>query len=179
MSEFASIHKGTALKELQVTGTTIPHIFLKRAAKFGSSRAALRYKKEDSWKEYSWKDYLNKVEKVAGGLKTLGVNPEDKVCIISANCPEWFFIALAIQSQGAYQVPIYPNATPDQAKYVAEHSEAKIVFVQNLEQLSKTDSWRNDLQNLSRTILMFGEPPEGVAKFEEFLFPYFAADVCS
>jgi long-chain acyl-CoA synthetase len=70
---------------------------------------------------------------------------------------------------GAYQVPIYPNATPDQAKYVAEHSEAKIVFVQNLEQLSKTDSWRNDLQNLNQTILMFGEPPDGVEKFEELL----------
>ena len=106
---------------------------------------------------------------MAGGLAALGVNPEDKVCIISGNCPEWFFIALASQCLGAYQVPIYPNATPDQAKYVAEHSEAKIVFVQNLEQLSKTDSWRNDLQNLNQTVLMFGEPPDGVMKFEELL----------
>ncbi len=169
MTEFLSIHKGIALKELLVPGETIPDIFLKRVAKFGSTRAALRYKKDGSWNEYSWRDYLRNVEKVAGGLKALGVNPEDKVCIISANCPEWFFIALALQSLGAYQVPIYPNATPNQAKYVAEHSEAKIVFVQNLEQLSKTDSWRNDLQNLNQTILMFGEPPDGVEKFEELL----------
>jgi long-chain acyl-CoA synthetase len=169
MTEFASIHKGAALKELQVPGETIPAIFLKRATKFGSTRTALRYKKDGNWNEYSWKDYLSNVEKVVGGLKALDVNPEDKVCIISANCPEWFFIALAVQSLGAYQVPIYPNATPDQAKYVAEHSEAKIVFVQNLEQLSKTDSWRNDLQNLNQTILMFGEPPDGVEKFEELL----------
>ena len=169
MTEFSSIHKGAALKDLQVPGITIPDIFLKRAAEFGQTRAALRYKKDDKWNEYSWKDYLNNVEKVAGGLKALGVNPEDKVCIISANCPEWFFIALAVQSLGAYQVPIYPNATPDQAKYVASHSEAKIVFVQNPEQLSKTDSWRNDLVNLDQTILMFGEPPDGVEKFAAFL----------
>ncbi|UCE40214.1 MAG: long-chain fatty acid--CoA ligase [Candidatus Aminicenantes bacterium] len=169
MTEFTSIHKGAAIKDLRVPGGTIPEIFLKHAAKFGATRAALRHKKDGSWNEYSWRDYLSKVEKVAGGLKALGVNPQDKVCIISANCPEWFFIALAIQSLGAYQVPIYPNATPDQAKYVAEHSEAKIVFVQDQEQLAKTDSWRNDLQNLNRTILMFGEPPDGVEKFEEFL----------
>ncbi|MGD8539916.1 MAG: long-chain fatty acid--CoA ligase, partial [Candidatus Aminicenantes bacterium] len=87
----------------------------------------------------------------------------------SANCPEWFFIALAVQSLGVYQVPIYPNATPDQAKYVAEHSGAKIAFVQNLEQLAKTDGWRNNLLNLSHTLMMFGEPPDGVGKFEELL----------
>ena len=83
-----SIHKGAALKELRVPGKTIPDIFLKRAAKFGSTRAALRYKKDGSWNEYSWRDYLSNVEKVAGGLKALDVNLEDKVCIISANCPE-------------------------------------------------------------------------------------------
>jgi long-chain acyl-CoA synthetase len=169
MTEFASIQKGAALKELQVPGETIPDILLKRAAMFGSTRAALRYKKDGVWNEYSWKDYLTHVEKVAGGLKALGVDPGDKVCIISTNCPEWFFIALAVQSLGAFQVPIYPNATADQAKYVAEHSEAKIVFVQNLEQLAKTDSWRKNLTNLNQTILMFGEPPDGVEKFEKLL----------
>jgi long-chain acyl-CoA synthetase len=88
MTEFVSIHKGVALKELQIPGETIPEIFLKRAAIFGTARAALRYKKDDVWNEYSWSDYLSQVEKVAGGLKTLGVNPGDKVCIISTNCPE-------------------------------------------------------------------------------------------
>jgi long-chain acyl-CoA synthetase len=169
MAKFASIQKGAALKELQIPGETIPDIFLKRAVKFGSTRAALRYKKDGVWNEYSWSDYLSYVEKVAGGLKAQGVNPGDKVCIISTNCPEWFFIALAVQSIGVYQVPIYPNATPDQAKYVAEHSEAKIIFVQDFEQLSKTESWRNELSNLKQTVLMFGEPPDGVEKFEDLL----------
>jgi long-chain acyl-CoA synthetase len=169
MTEFASIHKGGALDEPQVPGKTIPEIFLKRAAIFGANKAALRYKKDGSWNEYTWSDYLSNVEKVAGGLAALGVNPEDKVCIISGNCPEWFFIALAVQCLGAYQVPIYPNATPDQAKYVAEHSEAKIVIVENLEQLAKTDSWRSEIDNLTQTVLMFGEPPSGVEKFDELL----------
>ncbi|MFC2164285.1 AMP-dependent synthetase/ligase [Acidobacteriota bacterium] len=167
MTEFANIHKGVSLDELQVPGKTIPEIFIKRAAIFGSNRAALRYKKDGHWEEYTWSDYLSNVEKVAGGLAALGVNPGDKVCIISGNCPEWFFIALAVQCLGAYQVPIYPNATPDQAKYVAEHSEAKIVLVENLEQLAKTDSWRNDIENLKQTVLMFGDPPDGVESFGE------------
>jgi len=169
MAEFASIHKGSAVKELQVPGKTIPEIFLKRVAIFGSGQTALRYKIKGIWKEHSWSDYWRHVEIVAGGLRALGVDSGDKVCIISANCPEWFFIALAVQCLGGYQVPIYPNATADQAKYVAEHSEAKIFFVQNIEQLAKTDSWRNDLEKLKKTVLMFDEPPGGVEGFDELL----------
>jgi long-chain acyl-CoA synthetase len=76
---------------------------------------------------------------------------------------------MAVQSLDAYLVPIYPNNTPEQAKYVVEHSEAKLVFVQNHVQLSKTDSWRNELIHLNKTILMFGEPPVEVMKYEELI----------
>jgi len=169
MTNFDSIHKGPSLKELPVPGKTLPEIFLKQVTKYGSDRAALRYKSEGVWKEHSWSDYLNNVEKVAGGLMKLGIKPLDKVCLISTNCPEWLFISLAVQSLGASLVPIYPNSTPDQAKYVVEHSEAKFLFAQNQEQLSKTDNWRNDLKNLNKTILMFGEPPTGVTKYEELI----------
>ncbi|UCE06598.1 MAG: long-chain fatty acid--CoA ligase [bacterium] len=169
MINFDSIHKGPSLKKLPVPGKTLPEIFLKQVAKYGPDRAALRYKSDSTWKEHSWKDYLNNVEKIAGGLIKLGIKPLDKICLISTNCPEWLFISLAVQSLGASLVPIYPNSTPDQAKYVVEHSEAKLLFVQNLEQLSKTDNWRNALKNLKKTILMFGEPPTEVIKYEQLI----------
>ena len=169
MENFTSIHKGIPLRELPVPGKTLPEIFLKQVAKYGSNRAALRYKKNNEWKEYSWSDYFNKVEKVAGGLKKLGIKPRDKVCLMSANCPEWFFICIAVQSLDASLVPIYPNNTSEQAKYIVEHSEAKFLFVQNHEQLNKTDGWRDKLKNLDRPILMFGEPPADVMKYEELL----------
>lgn len=167
MTNFETIHKGPPLKELPVPGKTLPEVFSKQVAKYGTDRAALRYKSAGVWKEHSWKDYLDNVEKIAGGLIKLGIKPLDKVCLISSNCPEWLFISLAVQSLGAFLVPIYPNSTPDQAKYVVEHSEAKFLFAQNHEQLSKTDNWRNDLKNLNKTILMFGEPPTGVMKYDE------------
>ena len=167
MTNFNSIHQGPSLNELPVPGKTLPEIFLKQVAKYGSGRAALRYKSDGAWKEHSWQDYLDNVEKVAGGLLKLGIKPLDKVCIISSNCPEWLFISLAVQSLGASLVPIYPNSTPEQAKYVVEHSEAKFLFVQNQEQLSKTDNWRDELKNLNSIIIIFGESPTGVMKYDE------------
>ena len=74
MTNFTSIHKGIPLKELLVPGKTMPEILLKQATKYGSSRAALRYKRDGSWKEHTWSDYLSNVEKVAGGLTKLGIN---------------------------------------------------------------------------------------------------------
>jgi long-chain acyl-CoA synthetase len=169
MQNFGSIHKGPSLKELPVPGKTLPEIFLKQVAKYGSSRAALRYKSDGTWKEHSWRDFFNNVEKIAGGLMKLGISPQDKICLLSANCPEWLFISLAVQSLGAFLVPIYTNNTAEQTKYVVEHSEAKLLFVQNQEQLSKTDNWRNNLNDLNKTILIFGEPPTGVMKNEELI----------
>lgn len=163
------LKKGIPLKELLVPGKTIPEIFLKQVTKHGSNRAALRYKRKGKWKEHTWSDYLSNVEKVAGGLTKLGINPLDKVCLLSINCPEWLFISLAVQSLGADLVPIYPNSTSDQAKYIVQHSEATLLFVQDHVQLSKTDSWRNKLDNLHKTVLMFGEPPNEVMKFEELI----------
>ena len=59
MPGFTSVHMGIPLRELPVPGKTLPEIFLKQVVKYGSNRAALRYKENDEWKEYSWRDYFN------------------------------------------------------------------------------------------------------------------------
>lgn len=169
MTEPKSFRKEEMLKELPVPGKILPEIFLKQVAKYGSSRAALRYKSGGQWKEHSWSDYFNQVEKVARGLKKVGVNSNDKVCLLSSSCPEWLFICLAVQCLGAYLVPIYPNNTPEQVKYIVQHSEARVLFAQDQMQLSKTEGWRNQLSNLEKTILLFGDPPAGVLKYQEFI----------
>ena len=169
MTNFETIQKGPPLKELPVPGKSLPEILLKQVAKYNTERAALRYKSEGNWKKYTWNDYLSNIEQVAGGLLKLGIKPLDKVCLISSNCPEWLFISLAVQSLGAFLVPIYPNSTPDQAKYIVEHCEAKLLFTQNQEQLAKTEEWRNTIKQRNKTILMFGEPPNEVMKYEELI----------
>jgi len=169
MTKFATIHKGPPLRDIPVTGKTLPEIFLKQSTKYGSNRAALRYKKDAQWQEYTWDDYFDNVEKVAGGLAKLGIEPLDRVCLLSSNCPEWVFISLAVQSLGAYLVPIYPSNTPEQVKYVVEHSEARLILVQDRQQLSKTDSWRHNLDTLKKTVLLFDEPPAGVMNYDELI----------
>lgn len=169
MEKIAKIIKGEPLKDLPVPGETLPAIFLKQKNKYGANRVALRTKVDDFWKEYSWDAYFDNIEKVAAGFLSLGIKPLDRVCLISTNCPEWLFISMAVQSIGAYLVPIYPNSTPDQAKYVVEHSEANLLVVQNHEQLFKTKKWREKTGNLSEIILMSGIPDTCTMSYDEFI----------
>jgi long-chain acyl-CoA synthetase len=169
MEKIAKVIKGTPLNELPVPGKTLPEIFLKQKNNYGTSRVAIREKVDDHWKEYSWDDYYHNVQRVAAGFLSLGIKPFDRVCLVSANCPEWLFISLALQSIEAYLVPIYPNSTPDQARYVFENSEADLLIVQDHEQLVKIEQWREEIDNPFEIILLFGEPGNGVVSYDEFI----------
>lgn len=161
----------TALKPLPVPGDSLPAIFLKQSEKYGESRVALRRRKGQNWEEFTWKAYRQNVEQVAAALKHFGVVEDDKICIISGNCPEWLFIAVAVHSIGAWLVPIYPNSTAEQVQYITEHSDAKFLFVQNAEQLAKTRSWSRSSSNLQKIIQIFGDPDAGptIIKWSTFI----------
>ncbi len=164
------IIKGKPLNDLPVPGETLPEIFLKQRELYGSDRVALRTKKSNGfWKEYSWNDYFDNVQNVAAGFLSYGIKPLDRVCLVSTNCPEWLFISMALQSIGAYLVPIYPNSTPDQVKHIVEHSEANLLIVQDHGQLRKIESWHDQVNNMPEIVLMSGEPFKGTIKYDEFI----------
>ncbi|MDW8286807.1 MAG: long-chain fatty acid--CoA ligase, partial [Flammeovirgaceae bacterium] len=71
------------------------------------------------------------------GLLAAGIRKNDKVAIISENCPEWNFIDLGIQQIGAIPVPIYPTVTIDDYAYIFEHAEVKMIFASTHELYAK------------------------------------------
>ncbi|MCB9504333.1 MAG: long-chain fatty acid--CoA ligase, partial [Deferribacteres bacterium] len=150
-----SIKNETPVRKLPVDGATLPEIFLKQVENYGSKRIALRQKTGNMWREFTWQDYLNYVEKVAGGLLQAGVTTSDKICIVSNNCPEWLFIGVATQSLGAWLVPIYPNSTPDQLQYIVEHSGAKVLFVEDDEQMTKAAKLQLESTQLELIVRIF------------------------
>ena len=89
------------------------------------------------WYEYSWSEVDDQVRRMAAYLQSLGLEPGDKVAIISKNCAHWIMSDLAIMAAGYVSVPLYPTVTADTIKYVMEHSEAKVCFVGKLDDWSK------------------------------------------
>ncbi|WP_370896958.1 AMP-dependent synthetase/ligase [Chryseobacterium gossypii] len=116
-------------------------------------KSAIGFKKKDeSWKELSWKKFSEIIFKTANALRNAGIRENDKVAIYSDNSSEWMTFDLASLSAGAITVPIYSTNNAEQAEYIIKDSGSKIILVGNqaqydacLELLHKTD---NELQTI-------------------------------
>ena len=81
------------------------------------------------WVKYSSHDYYKYSHYLAYGLCEMGLKRGDRVVTMSANCPEWNFIDMALALCGIVHVPIYPTLSTDNYAHLLRHSEAQAVFV--------------------------------------------------
>ena len=108
--------------------------FLNTNTKKFPTKPAIGFKKEDKWKEINWREFRRIVFKTANALKNAGISANDKVAIYSDNSAEWIVFDLAILAIGAITVPIYSTSNGEQAEYIINDSEAKLILVGNQEQ---------------------------------------------
>ena len=98
------------------------------------TKAAIGFKKKEKWTEISWTVFRSSVFKTANALRAAGVSEGDRVAIYSDNSAEWITFDLAILSLGAITVPIYSTNNQEQAQYILDESECKMILVGNQEQ---------------------------------------------
>ena len=106
----------------------------------------------------------------AGGLAELGVDPGQRVAILSANRVEWHLADLGTLLNGSVTVPIYPTSSPAQVAYILGHAEVAVCFVDTHAQLGKVLEVRDELPALERVVLGDGARRAGdsfVIGFEE------------
>ncbi|MCA1834652.1 MAG: long-chain fatty acid--CoA ligase [Actinomycetota bacterium] len=132
---------------------TVIGMFLERTAATPEA-VAFRVKADDQWMPITWKEYERDVRRVAGGLRSLGVDRGDKVAILSLNRPEWHVADIAIEALGGVTVPIYVTNSPPQVSYITGHSESKVIFLENAGQLQKILHTRNDLPHLVKAVVI-------------------------
>ncbi|KXH85205.1 AMP-dependent synthetase/ligase [Chryseobacterium kwangjuense] len=109
-------------------------IILKNVEKHPLKSAIGFKKKDEAWKELSWKKLGEIVFKTANALKEAGIQEHDKVAIYSDNSSEWMISDLASMAIGAITVPIYSTNNAEQAEYIFNDSSAKAVLVGSQEQ---------------------------------------------
>ena len=72
---------------------------------------ALRYKQDCLWHNISWDEYRQAADELAAGLIELGIQPGDRIAILSENRWEWLAADHGILSAGAVDVPIHSPST--------------------------------------------------------------------
>jgi len=115
---------------------SFPELFFSQVERKGDS-TALRNKELGIWKRISWREYGRMVIEVAAGLLACGLTRGEKVSILGDNRPEWLVCHLATMTVGGVTCGVYPTSAPEQIAYVVGHSESKLLFVENEEQVDK------------------------------------------
>ena len=132
---------------------TLPQMLAAHARRHGRGKIALREKEYGIWQEVTWDDYAAHVRAVGLGLETLGLRRGETIAIVCGNRPAWLYTELGAQALGAIPVGIYVDSLPDQVRSVLEHSEARIVMVEDQEQADKVLGVRAHLPRLQRIVV--------------------------
>jgi long-chain acyl-CoA synthetase len=136
------------------------------AAQAYGDAPAVRYKDGEKWVDRSFNEVVEIVRPLALGLAELGVQKGDRVSILGNTRPEWTYFDFAALSIGATVVPIYQTNSPEECRYVLENSDAKVVVVEDDEQMEKVRKVRDQLPKLEHVVRMTGSG-EGAISTDE------------
>ncbi len=152
---------------------TLPKLLVQQSERLGE-RVALRRKNFGIWDEISWKEYAERARWVGCGLLKLGIGREECVALISENRPKWLYVDLGIQAIGAITAAIYVTSAPEQVAYILDHSQSRVIFCEDEEQLDKVLKTRDKLEKLERIVVFDWKGLRGfedpmVTSFDDFL----------
>jgi len=112
--------------------TPLPLDEFQKCVECHGEKIYLRQPVNRKFRETSWRQAYDQTLRLAAGLRSLGLEPGDRVAILAENCAEWFISDFAIQAAGLISVPIYFTAGEDIIRYILEHSESKALLVGKL-----------------------------------------------
>jgi long-chain acyl-CoA synthetase len=149
-----------------VATRTIPRSFLSTVQQ-RADETALRWRSDAGWQEWTWQQYGAAAARVAGGFRTLGAEPGDRILLMLRNRPEFYIADMGALLVGATPVSLYNSSSAEQIRYVIQHCGASIAICDDLEFLARLQAARGDASGLQHVLVVDGAAPadQGVQPF--------------
>ncbi|MBE9373145.1 long-chain fatty acid--CoA ligase [Saccharopolyspora sp. HNM0983] len=128
------------------------------AERFGST-VSFRRRVEGTWVDVTAAEFAAQVLGVAKGLIAAGLQPGDRVGLMSRTRYEWSLFDFAIWTAGCATVPVYETSSADQAEWILGDSGAKAVIVESDANRAEVDKVRDRLDELGNVWQI--DAPEG------------------
>ncbi len=130
--QFRGIAEGFAVADRVIDARNVqnlPSAFFQQAERFGDEPFVWT-KIDGTYVSLSWRETAEKIVALANGLiKVIGIEPGDRVMVISENRPEWLIADIAIKTMGAISVPAYTTNTAPNHLHIINDSGAKLAIV--------------------------------------------------
>ncbi|EAR10886.1 AMP-binding protein [Reinekea sp. MED297] len=89
---------------------------------------------------YSYREAFDTVSRLAGGLRQRGLEPGQRIGILSKNCAEWFILDWAAQMAGLITVPLYPTQTAEHLNEALKAVPVHWLFIGKLDDPTLADA---------------------------------------
>jgi len=96
----------------------------------GPDSVGLRRVLNGTWSPVTWREFAGQVSALAAGFIAAGVQPGDRVALMSRTRYEWTVLDYAILTAGAVVVPVYPTSSQDQVEWILGDSGAVAIVVE-------------------------------------------------
>src|SRR5262245_26146586 len=100
---------------------------------------------------------LKRAQLIAAGLHAIGVNPGDRVALLSESRVEWTLTDAGSIFAGTIDVPIYPTLTPAQVRYILNDSGACILFLENREKYDEIKEALGECPEVKHVVFFNGQ----------------------
>lgn len=138
---------------------------LKRVVQQQSQRTATI----DGERRHSWAEFADRVARLAGGLKQLGLQRQDRVAILSLNSDRYLEAMFAVPWAAGVYVPINTRLAAPEVEYWLENSSSETLLVDSTF-LPMLPYLKDKLPQLKHIIFMGdGDAPEGLLAYESLL----------
>lgn len=109
-----------------------------------------------SWEPVTAAQFAEQVDQLAAGLIASGLDPGDRVGLMSRTRYEWTLLDYAIWAAGGVTVPIYETSSAEQIQWILSDSGAKGIFVETPAHLASVQKIAPDLAELSHQWVIDG-----------------------
>lgn len=145
------------------TGSKTIADLLPRAAELYADRVAVRHKVDGSWRDVTFAEVGRIASEIGRGLIDLGLEPGDRLCILSNTRPEWTYCDFGAVSAGLTVVPVYQTNSPEECLWVASNSEARAIVCEDAAQVAKIVAVRDQLPQLEHLLVIEPAPETDAA----------------
>jgi long-chain acyl-CoA synthetase len=109
---------------------------------------AFAVRRDSGWHDVTTAAFLAQVREVAGGMLAAGVEPGDRVALMSGTRYEWTLFDYAIWFAGAVTVPVYASSSAEQLEWLLTDAAATAVVVETAEHVARLAGVRHRIDSL-------------------------------
>ncbi|HEY3437516.1 MAG TPA: AMP-binding protein, partial [Actinotalea sp.] len=146
----------TSKSLIEIEPTENLNVMLARRVADRPDEALIEHKTttDGPWIPISAREFDAEVVAVAKGLVALGVEPGDRVGIMSRTRYEWTLLDFAAWTAGAVPVPVYETSSSEQVQWILQDSAVSLIVVESRVHAATVEEIRSTVPELTRVLVL-------------------------